>query len=486
MGLIKFIKRKEIAEINRLNKELQKAQNNISALEFNVSSLESDIASLSQYHSLLQSEKEIKTMQNDYELQKIELRQKQEAVEKKMQDYDIMIQRRKKLITELDDKILIQDFNLYNPIYDFDTSEEYKEEMNTIKEEQAEMIKAGTAATCSITWELNGSRAQGKAITRDNIKQILRCFNDECDMLVSKVKFNNVGAFQDKMIKSWKALNRMNKRNAISISDEYLDLKMQELELAYEYAQKKEDEKEERRRIREQLREEAKLQKEIEEARKNIFKEQKHYSNALEHINNQLNECSDENRQSLLEKKQEIESHLSDLDVKIKDIDYREANKRAGYVYIISNIGSFGEGIYKIGMTRRLDPMERVDELGDASVPFKFDVHALIFSDNAPKLEAALHKAFIRNKVNMVNNRREFFKVPLDEIEKVVKENYDKTVEFKRIPEAQQYRESLKILENPDAYPELFRYKEYRDTPLDSLPFDEDDTTFPNPVQANQ
>ena len=152
-------------------------------------------------------------------------------------------------------------------------------------------------------------------------------------------------------------------------------------------------------------------------------------------------------REVLLEKKEEIEKHLSDLDIAIKDIDYREANKRAGYVYVISNIGSFGENIYKIGMTRRLDPMERVDELGDASVPFKFDVHAMIFSDDAPTLEASLHHAFENKKVNMINGRREFFRVTLDEIENVVKANYDKTVEFIKIPQAEQYRESQKLIE---------------------------------------
>ena len=131
----------------------------------------------------------------------------------------------------------------------------------------------------------------------------------------------------------------------------------------------------------------------------------------------------------------------------MEDIDYREANKKAGYVYIISNIGSFGKDVYKIGMTRRLEPMDRVDELGDASVPFKFDVHAMIFSDDAPKLEAALHHAFDNKKVNMINNRKEFFNVKLEEIEQVVKENHDKLVEFIKTPDAEQYRESM-ILKN--------------------------------------
>ena len=133
----------------------------------------------------------------------------------------------------------------------------------------------------------------------------------------------------------------------------------------------------------------------------------------------------------------------------IKDIDYRESNAKAGYVYIISNIGAFGENIYKIGMTRRLDPQERIDELSDASVPFNFDIHAMIFSDNAPALEAALHKAFENKKLNMVNQRREFFNVTLDEIKAVVMKNFDKSVEFIEVPEAEQYRTSLKMKESP-------------------------------------
>ena len=146
-----------------------------------------------------------------------------------------------------------------------------------------------------------------------------------------------------------------------------------------------------------------------------------------------------------MEKKEQLENHLSDIDKALFDIDYRQANMRAGYVYIISNIGAFGKDIYKIGMTRRLDPQDRVDELGDASVPFNFDVHAMIFSDDAPALEAALHRAFEDRKLNMVNQRREFFNVTLDEIKEVIKKNFDKTVEFVDVPDAEQYRISQKM-----------------------------------------
>lgn len=123
----------------------------------------------------------------------------------------------------------------------------------------------------------------------------------------------------------------------------------------------------------------------------------------------------------------------------------RELNTRAGYVYIISNIGSFGKDIYKIGMTRRLEPMDRVKELGSASVPFEFDVHAMIFSEDAPKLENQLHHHFKEFEVNKVNPRKEFFKVSLREIEKVVLENYNGTVTFTEIAKAEQYRRSLAL-----------------------------------------
>ena len=175
-------------------------------------------------------------------------------------------------------------------------------------------------------------------------------------------------------------------------------------------------------------------------------KEKKHYENALSKIEKQISSTLGEAELALLSsKKEELTSKLEEIKEAQKQVDYREANQKAGYVYVISNIGAFGEGVYKIGMTRRLVPMDRIDELGDASVPFDFDVHAMIFSDDAPKLEAALHNAFADKKLNFVNQRREFFRVSLDEIKQVIKDNYDKTVEFIDIPAAEQYRQSLLI-----------------------------------------
>ncbi len=232
----------------------------------------------------------------------------------------------------------------------------------------------------------------------------------------------------------------------ISIVSEYLNLKIEELYLCHEYQLKKQEEKEEQKRIREQLREEAKLIKEIEETRIKIEKEEKHFNNALKTLDDRIQKAKTDAERMLLEQERvDVQNELDEIEKNKRDIQNRERNTRAGYVYIISNIGAFGENIYKIGVTRRLDPLERVDELGDASVPFDFDIHAMIFSDDAPKLENALHKAFEKHRLNMINNRREFFNVALDEIEQVVKTNFNKPVEFVKLADAVEYRQSTKM-----------------------------------------
>lgn len=353
------------------------------------------------------------------------------------------IEQKQSEILQLDDAILFQSFGLYEPKFDFCNSDEYKKALIRIREKQQKLIKDDCAVTGSTSWSVNGDDKAGTKMVNDMKKLLLRTFNGECDELVSKVKYNNYEAYVKKIETSCNAISRLGKIMSLAITNAYKDLKIEELTLAFEYAQKKNAEKEEQKALKAQMREEAKLQKEIEEKRKKLEKEQTHYINALERLEVQLS--ADPENQDLLQKKQELEAKADEIDKSIKDVDYREANKRAGYVYVISNIGAFGKDIYKIGMTRRLDPMERVDELGDASVPFNFDVHAMIFTKDAPALETSLHKAFEDKKVNMVNQRREFFNVTLDEIKAVVKANYDKTVEFIDIPDAEQYRVSLKM-----------------------------------------
>lgn len=351
-------------------------------------------------------------------------------------------------IIEFDDELLYQNFGLYTPIYNLMTSSLYKQQITKCRDKQKQMVKNKTAATCSTSWTVNNSVREGRKMVNQSIKLLIRCFNDECDALISKVKFNNYDSIKKRIERSFNLLNELNSSQMITLNYNYLLLKLEELALCYEYEQKKNQEKEELRAKKEEEREQAKLIKEIEEARKKIKKEQNHYMTQLKYLNDQIDiEVNKERLEFLLQKKADVENNLIDLDKALKDVDYREANQKAGYVYVISNIGAFGENVYKIGMTRRLNPQERIDELGGASVPFKFDIHALIFSDDAPSLETSLHRAFDDKKVNMANNRKEFFNVTLDEIKKVINDNYDKTVDFVDVPSAQQYRESLKMKE---------------------------------------
>lgn len=455
---------------NELNDKIQELENTNSEMEAKISILENEKVALEslltpEMQDLESLKKQIAESQVEFAHQKVMQEQKlKEQYDKYMSEItkqkslivayndeinelNSNINGLKKSIITFSDEILVQDFGLYEPRYSFINADSYKAELTNIRNMQKSMIKDGSAVSGNADWQVNGSAVRGRKMIKDMQKLLLRAFNSECDEIINKVKYNNYDSSVKKMERSFNAIAKLGVTMAISITSDYYDLKIQELQLALEYQIQKQREKEEKAELRAQQREEARLQKELKEQRKNIDKERKHYEQALSNINKQLSSSSDEDIEDLNKKKEEIIQSLSDIDTKIKNIDYREANQKAGYVYVISNIGSFGEGIYKIGMTRRLNPQERVDELGDASVPFKFDVHAMIFSEDAPALEAKLHKAFENRKLNLVNQRREFFKVSLDEIKDVVKNNFDKTVEFVEVPDADQYRISLKMKE---------------------------------------
>lgn len=353
----------------------------------------------------------------------------------------------KQQIVETNEEVLLQSFGFYTPHYSYTTSDEYKEKLKQVRDEQKVTVRNGYAVTGKENWTVNGDKKKGEKMVKDMQKLLLRAFHSECDDAIEHVKFNNIEACEKKIKSSAEAISKLGSMLGISVKHEYIKLKIKELRLMHEYQVKKQEEKEEAKELRQRQREEAKAAKELEEARKKLEKEQAHYKNALAQINEQLEKASESERSALEVKRNELLEKVSEIDSDIEQVDYRAANQRAGYVYVISNIGAFGENIYKIGMTRRLDPMDRVDELGDASVPFNFDVHAMIFTEDAPKLEAALHHAFDDRKVNFVNHRREFFNVSLDEIKNVIKMNYDKTVEFVDYPPAEQYRESIRLKE---------------------------------------
>lgn len=422
--------------------------------------LQNEIKILEQQKDVLINEKnklEI-TLKENGSLSLLQVKEKISLAENELQECNNAISKRENTISELqkiiDDKksqilvleesILLESFALYLPKFKLTSSDEYKNKLEQIREMQKQLIKSDKAANGSQSWTVNNSQAEGRKLVKDMTKLVLRAFNNECDYCVDNVKFNNIETHEKRINQSFDSLNKLGRIMQVTITDKYKNLKIDELHLAYEYQIKKQEEKEEQKKIREELREQQKLEQEIRTAREKIEKERKHFKAALKEIQDRLKTSKGTDLESdLNEKYAELQGKLAELDGEEQLVDYREKNAKAGYVYIISNIGSFGENVYKIGMTRRLEPMDRIDELGDASVPFVFDVHALIFSDNAPELEAKLHEHFYKNRINKLNDRKEFYHADINEIEKVVKENYDKAIEILKEAPAEQYRESL-------------------------------------------
>lgn len=356
------------------------------------------------------------------------------------------IANRKKQVIELDEEALLQDFGLYKPKYNFLSLDSYKVRLKNIRREEQYILKKREGIEGETNWTVNGNKRKGKKMISDVSKLLIRAFNLECDSLVDKVRFNNLEAYELRMRKTFDVINRCGNVLGISITNEYLDLKLDELLLSHEYALRKQEAKEELAEKRARAREEREALRELEAAKKKIEKEETHFQQAIDDKKKQLYAATDRAIQmALINKIKELEAKLIGLAKDKEDIENRTANTRAGYVYIISNIGSFGENVYKIGVTRRLDPNERVYELGDASVPFRFDVHAFIFSEDAPALENALHKEFDEFRLNKINRRREFFRVPLHRIEEVIKKYHNKEVEFQELAYADEYRQSLKM-----------------------------------------
>ena len=221
---------------------------------------------------------------------------------------------------------------------------------------------------------------------------------------------------EKRILSLYDALNKLGHANNYELSSYYLGSKLDELRLVHEFQERKQAEAEEQRQIRELLREEERARREHERAITEAERDEARYAKALEQAQAEAAQANGEKQEKLEADIRRLQELLAEAHGNRERAKSRAETTRSGYVYVISNIGSFGEGVYKIGMTRRLDPVDRVYELGDASVPFPFDVHAIIFSEDAPALESALHRRFDHRRVNRVNNRKEFFRASLEEI----------------------------------------------------------------------
>ncbi|WP_437294182.1 DUF4041 domain-containing protein [Sorangium sp. So ce426] len=299
-----------------------------------------------------------------------------------------------------------------------------------------DMIRDGTAATCDYA-EVNRRTTA--------ISFVLDAFNGKVDTILSDVRHDNFGTLQQKIRDSFVLVNQGGRAfRGARILPDYLEARLEELRWAVVAQELKVKEREEQKQLKERIREEERAQREFEKARKEAEKEEETLRKAMEKARRDVEKSNDEERAKYEQKLLELSERLRVAEDKNQRALSMAQQTKAGHVYIISNVGSFGEHVYKIGMTRRLEPLDRVRELGDASVPFEFDVHAMIPSGDAPALERALHQRFVRNQVNKVNPRKEFFRVPLHEIRQEI-EGMAVEVMWTLAAEAREFRETQAV-----------------------------------------
>lgn len=336
-------------------------------------------------------------------------------------------------VVETREVALLQEAAIYEYRHPLDDAVAYRSELAALRDRVKTEVKAGRAVVAATTWEVNGSASQGRKMISDFSKLLLRAYNNEVDNLVRTMKPHKLASSVDRLLKTRETIARLGKTMNLAITDAYHDLRVRELELTADYLAMAADEKERAREERERLREEEMALREFKREEERLEKERKHRQSVLDQL-----EASAANPDEI----ELARAALNEVQSALEGVLAREANIRAGYVYVISNIGSFGPGIVKIGMTRRLAPMDRINELGDASVPFRFDIHALVFSDDAVGLEGKLHQSLADRRVNLVNQRREYFYASPEEVRVILETCHGQLLEFEDEPQALEWYQS--------------------------------------------
>jgi hypothetical protein len=391
-------------------------------------------------------QQDIATLQANQKQALQELEERRRAGQAEKFNIDLSLSKLREDLKALEEVNELQSFGFYKPRYNFENSARYHARLEQIREQQKRMIKDKTAAIGLIEWTVDGSRAEGRKQINQTLKLIIRAFNGESDAAIAKVKYNNITVMETRIRKAYDAIINLVAVQQCRITPEYLDLKLQELYLVHEYQEKVQEEKEEQRRIREEMREEEIAQRELEKAKLDAEREERRYEESLRKAREEVALAVGAKQQKLLGQIETLQRMLDEAHANKERAIARAQMTRSGHVYIISNIGSFGEHVYKIGMTRRLDPMDRVRELGDASVPFHFDVHAIIYSEDAPTLETKLHRLFHHRRINRINERKEFFRVTIEEIAEAVLKNHGE-IDIILAAEAVEYRKTLALLQ---------------------------------------
>lgn len=335
-------------------------------------------------------------------------------------------------VIETREAAILQEVGIYRYRHPLDDAAAYKGELARLNEQIKAAVKAGTAVLGATAWTVNGSQREGARMVKDFSKLMLRAYNNEADALIRSMRPYTLDTAVQRLEKSRATIVKLGKTMQIHVTDGYHSLRVRELELTADYLAKVAEEKEREREERARLREEEIARREIEREQERLRKEETHYRNALEAMRANGDEAA----------VAAAEAKLAEIEGALSGLADRAANVRAGYVYVISNFGAFGERMVKIGMTRRLEPLDRVRELGDASVPFRYDVHALIFSNDAVSLENDLHQALADERVNLVNPRREFFYATPQRVRELLEKFQGDLLTFVDDPEALEWHQS--------------------------------------------
>jgi hypothetical protein len=336
------------------------------------------------------------------------------------------------------DEYLVPGISVLDEMAELWEHKEAGQQLKVCRKKSKDMIKHGMAALC----DYSEARRQHNAI-----QFAIDAFNGRVDAILARARHDNYGKLRQEILDTFAIVNRNGEafRDA-RITDSYLDLRMDELKWAVATFELKKQDQEEQRRIREEIREEQRVLKEIEKTRREAEKETQTLHKAMQDAEKRLAGAHADQRAQLEAEMARLQAKLAEAEARGQRAISQAQQTRRGHVYIISNVGSFGENIYKIGLTRRLEPLDRVRELGDASVPFRFDVHAMLFSEDAPGLENSFHKHFADRAVNLVNSRKEFYTVSLDDIRTIAKE-FGSEAQWTMRAEAAEYRESIALRE---------------------------------------
>ncbi|MBU2499976.1 DUF4041 domain-containing protein [bacterium] len=342
----------------------------------------------------------------------------------------------KNIVDGYGDAYLIPSISLLDDLAEEFGYTEAGEALKNARKVTRSMIRSDTAASCSYVEDNRRTTA---------IAFVTDAFNGKVDSILSRVRHDNAGTLSQEIRDAFTVVNLNGKafRDA-HITDQYLAARLDELRWAAVAQQLKLEEREEQRRVREQLREEEKARKEFERAIRDAAKEEDMLRKAMAKAQEQVAHANAEQRAAFEQKLAELTAKLLETEERNQRAISMAQQTRRGHVYIISNIGSFGDDVFKIGLTRRLEPLDRVRELGDSSVPFDFDVHAMILSDDAPTLETRLHRHFALAQVNKVNYRKEFFRATIADIRQEI-EALGLECKWTMAAEARDYRETLAI-----------------------------------------